>query len=100
MRNPEYKKIFLRLAAKAPGVMICRCSPTQKAKVVKMMIEETNCSSLAIGDGGNDVAMITEAHIGIGIFGKEGKQAALSSDISITEFKHLKRLLFWHGRNS
>jgi len=56
--------------------------------------------SLSIGDGGNDVAMITEAHVGIGIFGKEGMQAALSSDFSITEFKHLKKLLFWHGRNS
>jgi len=80
--------------------MICRCSPTQKADVIRAIVKETGCTSLAIGDGGNDVAMITEAHMGIGIFGKEGMQAALSSDISITEFSHLKVLLFWHGRNS
>jgi len=27
---------------------------------------------LAIGDGANDVSMIAEAHIGVGISGKEG----------------------------
>jgi len=60
--------------------------------------KDNKITSLAIGDGGNDVAMIQESHVGIGLFGKEGKQAALSSDFSITEFKHLKNLLFWHGR--
>lgn len=78
--------------------MVCRCSPTQKAQIVRIMKNETNSLTLSIGDGGNDVAMIQESHVGIGIFGKEGKQAALSSDFSITEFKHLKNLLFWHGR--
>ncbi len=34
--------------------------------------------TLAIGDGANDVAMIREAHVGVGIFGKEGRQAARS----------------------
>lgn len=28
--------------------------------------------TLAIGDGANDVSMIMEAHIGVGIRGKEG----------------------------
>lgn len=32
--------------------------------------------TLAIGDGANDVAMIQEANIGVGILGKEGRQAA------------------------
>jgi len=36
-----------------------------------------------IGDGGNDVGMIQSANVGIGIEGKEGKQAALASDFSI-----------------
>jgi phospholipid-transporting ATPase len=31
-----------------------------------------NCTTLAIGDGANDVNMITAAHIGIGISGLEG----------------------------
>jgi P-type E1-E2 ATPase len=28
--------------------------------------------TLAIGDGANDVNMIKSAHIGVGVFGKEG----------------------------
>lgn len=100
LNSPEARTILLRMASKAPAVLICRCSPTQKADVVRTMKNDTKKICLSIGDGGNDVAMIQESHVGIGIFGKEGKQAALSSDFSITEFHHLKRLLFWHGRLS
>ena len=52
------------------------------------------------GDGGNDVSMIQQADVGIGIEGKEGLQAAMSSDFSILKFKYVKDLLFWHGRRS
>ncbi|CAN5951280.1 unnamed protein product [Sphagnum jensenii] len=44
--------------------------------------------------------MIQAANVGIGIYGKEGIQAALASDFSITEFKNLNTLLLWHGRLS
>ena len=56
--------------------------------------------TLSIGDGANDVNMITEAHVGIGIKGLEGQQAARASDFAIGEFKMLKRLMFFHGRES
>ena len=56
--------------------------------------------SLAIGDGSNDVSMIMEANVGIGIMGEEGMSAAKASDFSIGEFKLLKRLLFFHGRTN
>ena len=62
--------------------------------------EHTGKLTCAIGDGGNDVGMIQVADVGIGIFGKEGKQAALAADYSIVEFRALKHLLLWHGRNS
>jgi len=94
------RTLLLRIVLRAPCVLICRCSPTQKAMVVSTIKNETKTICLSIGDGGNDVAMIQEADVGVGIFGKEGKQAALSSDFSINEFKHLKKLLFWHGRMS
>lgn len=55
-------------------------------------------TSLAIGDGANDVNMIQEGDIGVGIFGLEGRQAANSSDFAVPEFKALWRLLFVHGR--
>lgn len=51
----------------------------------------------AIGDGANDVSMIQEAHVGIGIFGKEGRNAALSADFAFARFKFLKRALLVHG---
>jgi len=42
--------------------------------------------------------MLQEAHVGIGLFGKEGNQAARSSDYALYSFSHLSRLLFIHGR--
>ena len=54
--------------------------------------------TLAIGDGANDVEMIKEAQVGVGISGREGLQAANSADFSIAQFRFLKRLLFIHGR--
>jgi len=53
--------------------------------------------TLAIGDGANDISMIQAAHVGIGINGKEGMQAARASDYSIAQFRFLKRLLLVHG---
>jgi phospholipid-translocating ATPase len=44
--------------------------------------------------------MIMEADVGLGIVGKEGKQASLAADFSINQFSHLKTLMLWHGRLS
>lgn len=41
--------------------------------------------------------MITAAHVGVGIKGLEGAQAARASDYAIGEFKLLRRLLFYTG---
>uniref|UniRef100_A0A7N6AEF8 Phospholipid-transporting ATPase n=1 Tax=Anabas testudineus TaxID=64144 RepID=A0A7N6AEF8_ANATE len=61
-----------------------------------------NCSAVldivySIGDGANDVSMIQEAHVGIGIMGKEGRQAVRNSDYAIARFKFLAKLLLVHG---
>ena len=42
--------------------------------------------------------MIMEAHIGVGIRGKEGTQAVRSADYAICQFRYLLRLLMIHGR--
>lgn len=55
---------------------------------------------MAIGDGANDVNMINAAHIGVGILGLEGSQAACASDYAIGQFRFLKNLLFVHGREN
>jgi phospholipid-translocating ATPase len=57
-----------------------------------------NIMALSIGDGANDVAMIQEADVGVGIAGEEGRQAVMSSDYAIGQFRYLQRLLLVHGR--
>merc|ERR1712137_710790 len=92
---------FWNYTRQAPVVVCCRCSPTQKAEVVETIkMHAKNERIAAIGDGGNDVSMIQAAHIGIGIEGKEGRQAALAADYSISQFSHVAQLFLWHGRNS
>ena len=94
----EIANIFLDVAKDAVAVICCRVSPLQKSQVVKLMKNyDKKKITLAIGDGGNDVSMIMEAHIGIGIYGEEGLRAAQSSDYAIGEFQVLRRLLFFHG---
>uniref|UniRef100_A0A3B3YDR7 Phospholipid-transporting ATPase n=1 Tax=Poecilia mexicana TaxID=48701 RepID=A0A3B3YDR7_9TELE len=95
-----YEYEFMELACQCPAVVCCRCTPTQKAQIVRLLQERTGKLTCAVGDGGNDVSMIQEADCGVGVEGKEGKQASLASDFSVTQFKHLGRLLMVHGRNS
>lgn len=91
---------FIAVTVCLPAVVCCRCSPTQKASIGILLREFTGKRICAIGDGGNDVSMIQAADVGVGIVGKEGKQASLAADFSVTQFSHLTRLLLWHGRNS
>jgi phospholipid-translocating ATPase len=92
------EKQFFETSMKALSVVCCRCSPTQKRIIVKTIKKYTSARTAAVGDGGNDVAMIQEADVGIGIVGKEGLQASLAADYSIKEFKSLSGLLLWWGR--
>lgn len=95
----HYPDEFIQHASQMSAVVCCRCSPTQKATVTELIKKHTKQVVCCIGDGGNDVSMIQSANVGIGIVGKEGKQAALASDISVTQFSHILRLFFWHGRS-
>jgi phospholipid-translocating ATPase len=71
----NFNEDFIELATSLPIVVCCRCSP------------------LCIGDGGNDVSMIQAADVGVGIVGKEGRQASLAADFSVLQFSHLTKLL-------
>lgn len=88
---------FTELCLLASSVVCCRVTPAQKATVVTM-IKNLGHVTLAIGDGGNDVAMIQAADVGVGITGKEGQQAARAADYTIAQFRFLSRLLLVHGR--
>ncbi|RDA88213.1 hypothetical protein CP532_0341 [Ophiocordyceps camponoti-leonardi (nom. inval.)] len=96
----HFRLDFISIAVQLPTVVACRCSPTQKAEVAKLIKDYTKKRVCCIGDGGNDVSMIQAADVGVGIVGKEGRQASLAADFSIEQFCHLVKLLVWHGRNS
>ncbi len=96
----HYKQEFIDVAVLLPVVIACRCTPQQKADVATLIKEATHKRVCCIGDGGNDVSMIQAADVGVGIVGKEGVQASLAADFSISQFSHLTRLMIWHGRNS
>ena len=97
--NPRITPQFIKLTEKADVVLACRVSPKQKAEIVEMVRkEDTGAITMGIGDGANDVAMIAAAHVGIGIEGLEGMQAARASDYAISQFSFLRPLVFYHGR--
>jgi phospholipid-transporting ATPase len=99
LNDEVLKKRFFQVGLLANSVICCRVSPLQKSLVVKLAKTNGKWITLSIGDGANDVPMIMEAHIGIGISGKEGTQAVRSADYAISQFSFLQRLLFVHGRN-
>lgn len=99
----DLKNLFLQLAIGCASVICCRSSPKQKAlvssfflirallilmlpkpvdhkqktniiQVTRLVKTNTGKVTLGIGDGANDVGMLQEADIGIGISGAEGMQ--------------------------
>lgn len=95
---PPANVTLLQLATRCASVICCRVSPLQKAQVVELVKNNEHAMCLAIGDGANDVSMIQAAHIGVGIAGEEGLQAAMASDYAIAQFRFLSKLLLVHGR--
>lgn len=95
----HHRKDFVELAILSRTAICCRVTPSQKAQLVEIL-KSCDYRTLAIGDGGNDVRMIQQADIGVGISGREGLQAARAADYSIGRFRFLKRLILVHGRYS
>lgn len=91
------KPLFLALTTQCETVVCCRVSPAQKALTVRLVKDGMDSMTLAIGDGANDVSMIQEAHVGVGIAGLEGAQASMSADYAIGQFRFLAKLLLVHG---
>jgi magnesium-transporting ATPase (P-type) len=94
------EEMLFAVASNCESVIACRVSPKQKALLVKLVKQFVSPVpvTLAIGDGANDVGMIQEAHVGVGISGLEGQQAVNSSDFAIAQFRFLENLLLVHGR--
>ena len=98
LSDEELSYSFFKISIAAKSVVCCRVSPKQKSKVVQLVKKYGKWITLSIGDGANDVPMIMEAHIGVGIQGKEGTQAVRSADFSIGQFRFLEKLLLIYGR--
>ncbi|KAB5560139.1 hypothetical protein GE09DRAFT_80319 [Coniochaeta sp. 2T2.1] len=96
--SDELRQKFLLLCKQCKSVLCCRVSPAQKAAVVSMVKNGLDVMTLSVGDGANDIAMIQEADVGVGIAGVEGRQAVMSSDYAIGQFRFLQRLVLVHGR--
>ncbi|POS84150.1 P-type ATPase-like protein [Erysiphe pulchra] len=94
----QLRQKFLLLCKNCKSVLCCRVSPAQKAAVVSMVKQGLDVMTLSVGDGANDVAMIQEADVGVGIAGEEGRQAVMSADYAIGQFRFLQRLILVHGR--
>lgn len=98
-QSPALKLLFYTLIPAVDSVICCRASPAQKSAIVTAIRQRLpKALTLAIGDGANDLAMISASHVGVGISGKEGLQAARVADYSIAQFRFLQRLLLVHGR--
>lgn len=98
LEDKDTRRKFLLLCKQCKAVLCCRVSPAQKASVVKLVKDTLDVMTLAIGDGSNDVAMIQAADVGVGIAGEEGRQAVMSSDYAVGQFRFLAKLLIVHGR--
>ncbi|KAF4123912.1 Magnesium-transporting ATPase (P-type) [Geosmithia morbida] len=104
--SPELSAQFFDAMVQIDSVICCRASPAQKALLVREVRSRIRSLgggrkrglTLSIGDGANDLAMIQASHVGVGISGKEGLQAARVADYSIAQFRFLQRLLLVHGR--
>ena len=71
--HKDMKELFISAADRSTVVLACRVSPKQKADIVNMIRDKhPHKTTLAIGDGANDVNMITAANVGVGIAGLEG----------------------------
>jgi len=98
LNDEVLRELFISITKGCEAVVCCRVTPKQKADVVRLIKNSLGKITLAIGDGANDVNMIQEAHIGVGLYGQEGMRAVQSSDFALPEFQGLWRLLFVHGR--
>eukprot|EP00927_Polykrikos_kofoidii_P032216 TRINITY_DN27512_c0_g1_i1.p1 TRINITY_DN27512_c0_g1~~TRINITY_DN27512_c0_g1_i1.p1 ORF type:complete len:1537 (-),score=209.59 TRINITY_DN27512_c0_g1_i1:199-4809(-) len=101
LESVEACKLLYEVGMMCKTCICCRLSPVQKVQLIGVVRGmDPSLVTMAVGDGGNDVPMITGAHVGVGIRGQEGNQAVLSSDVAISQFRFLMPLLLCHGRRA
>ena len=104
--NESVTSLFLKCLCDAPSVIIARMRKDQKQLISQSLKEYGKKGGkqivhvLCVGDGANDMGMIRESDVGVGIKGKEGLQAFNNADVSIPSFQAMTKLLFVHGKSN
>lgn len=104
--NESVTSLFLKCLCDAPSVIIARMRKDQKQLISQKLKEYGKQGGkqivhvLCVGDGANDMGMIRESDVGVGIKGKEGLQAFNNADVSIPSFQAMTKLLFVHGKSN
>ena len=94
------KARILRRVTETSAIIVSRCSPSQKATIVKMLRLIPNAVVAACGDGLNDVSMIQEADVGFGVEGVEGMSASRAADLVIPEISSLDSAILVCGQRA
>ena len=101
--DEELRTLFLRSLCSAQSVIIARMRKDQKQEIAHQLKEYGKKAAqrvrvLCVGDGANDIGMIGESDIGVGIKGKEGLQAFNNCDVGLPSFQSIGKLLLVHGK--
>jgi len=92
---------LFKLALRAPGFCLCRCTPNQKTVMVKLLKRYSGEKIVAaIGDGDNDFGMLNEADLGIVVAEKHNSLITCTCDFSVHKFSEIRKLILWYGRQS
>lgn len=102
LADPDSRKILTCLMFSAEAVFGCNMLPSHKANLVKLLQSNLVFKPrvLAVGDGNNDISMIRQANVGVGISSQFSSQAANSSDIMAKDFTDIRDLILNHGLKS
>lgn len=74
LEDKKLREKFVEIMTHCSSAICCRLTPKQKAKITKLLKNKQKRVILSVGDGANDVPMILESSVGVGIAGKEGSQ--------------------------
>ena len=91
MTSYEHMIKFIDLLSNNPNFIAYSLLPEHKKYLVNIL-ESQNINILSIGDGNNDIPMLKNSTMGIGINNGNNYQVTEATDINIRKFKHLKNL--------
>jgi magnesium-transporting ATPase (P-type) len=99
LEDKSLSRVFINLVKTCKGVVTYRAHPKLKAQLTHFLMKN-GLFTCSVGDGANDIDMIKQANVGIGIKDGENTHAAGSSDLAIKRVGELPKLIFYHGKKN